>query len=72
MAKTILWNDIKPGMQLICENWQGMTKLRVNGMYNDMAMVSIMDSVDRKPFILKNTPDLKLRKVSFWDALVTA
>lgn len=72
MAKTVLWNDIKPGMQLICENWQGMTKLRVNGIYNDMAMVSIMDSVDRKPFILKNAPDLKLRKVSFWDALVTA
>jgi len=69
MSRKLKWNDIKPGMELVCDSWQGSVKLRVNGMYGNMAIVSMMDDQRRKPFILKESQDLRLRKLSFWDRL---
>lgn len=69
MAKKIHWNEVKPGMELLCENWQGNVKLRVNGLYNDVAMVSMTDFPERKSFLLRLTPDMTLKRISFWDTL---
>lgn len=69
MAKKIRWNEVKPGMELLCENWQRNVKLRVNGLYNDIAMVSMTDFPERKSFLLRLTPDMTLKRISFWDTL---
>ena len=69
MAKKIRWNEVKPGMQLLYENWQGTVKLRVNGLCDNLAIMSMTDFPDRKPFLLRLTPDLSLKRLSFWDAL---